>query len=135
MALHVGLGTFQPLIDETVEQNRLHQEIWEIPPAAAEILARARRRVAVGTTSVRTLETAIRGGGLRAGSGETDLFIYPGFEFQATDVLLTNFHMPKSSLLLLVCAFAGRELIQDAYRHASKEKYRFFSYGDCMLIL
>jgi S-adenosylmethionine:tRNA ribosyltransferase-isomerase len=135
VALNVGLGTFQPLIDETVEQNHLHQETWEIPAAAAEILAHAKRRVAVGTTSVRTLETAVRDDGLRAGSGETDLFIYPGFEFQATDVLLTNFHLPKSSLLMLVCAFAGRELILDAYRHASTEKYRFFSYGDCMLIV
>jgi S-adenosylmethionine:tRNA ribosyltransferase-isomerase len=135
VALNVGLGTFQPLIDETVEQNHLHQETWEIPAAAAEILAHAKRRVAVGTTSVRTLETAVRDDGLRAGSGETDLFIYPGFEFQATDVLLTNFHLPKSSLLMLVCAFAGTELILDAYRHASAEKYRFFSYGDCMLIV
>ncbi len=135
LTLHVGLGTFQPLISDTVEDNHLHQESWEIPPPAAEILQRAERRLAVGTTSVRTLETAIRNGGLRPTSGETDLFIYPGFEFQATDVLLTNFHLPKTSLLVLVCAFAGRELILDAYRYASKERYRFFSYGDCMLIL
>ena len=135
VTLHVGLGTFQPLISDTVEDNHLHHESWEIPAPAAEILQRAERRLAVGTTSVRTLETAIRSGGLRPASGETDLFIYPGFEFQATDALLTNFHLPKSSLLVLVCAFAGRELILDAYRHASKERYRFFSYGDCMLIL
>ena len=135
VTLHVGLGTFQPLINEVVEDNHLHQEAWEISPEAAEILNRAKRRLAVGTTSVRTLETAMRSGALGPASGETDLFIYPGFQFQATDVLLTNFHLPKSSLLMLVCAFAGRELILDAYRHASKEHYRFFSYGDCMLIL
>jgi S-adenosylmethionine:tRNA ribosyltransferase-isomerase len=135
VTLQVGLGTFQPLINEIVEDNHLHRETWEISSAAAEVLQRAQRRLAVGTTSVRTLETAIRGGGLNPGAGETDLFIYPGFEFQVTDVLLTNFHLPKSSLLMLVCAFAGRELILDAYRHASKEKYRFFSYGDCMLIV
>ena len=92
--------------------------------------------LAAGTTAVRTLETAARrNGGLTAGSGETSIFIYPGYEFRATDALLTNFHLPKSSLLLLVCAFGGVELMLAAYRHAVQQRYRFFSYGDCMLIL
>lgn len=135
VTLHVGLGTFQPLLHETVEENRLHSERFSIPPATAAKLAAARRRVAVGTTVVRTLESAARNGGLVAQEGETDLFIYPGFEFRAVDALLTNFHLPKSSLLLLVCAFGGKELILSAYRHAVEQRYRFFSYGDCMLIL
>lgn len=135
VTLHVGLGTFQPLTNDTVEENQLHSETWAISEEAAEALQRAKRRIAVGTTSVRTLETAAQTGGISARTGETNLFIYPGFEFQVTDTLLTNFHLPKSSLLMLVCSFAGRELILDAYRHAAQEKYRFFSYGDCMLIL
>ncbi|HOK46413.1 MAG TPA: S-adenosylmethionine:tRNA ribosyltransferase-isomerase, partial [Bryobacteraceae bacterium] len=98
-------------------------------------LRAARRVVAVGTTSVRTIESAVRGAGLVGSSGETSLYIYPGFEFQVTGALLTNFHLPRSSLLLLVSAFAGRELILDAYRHAVASGYRFYSYGDCMLIL
>jgi S-adenosylmethionine:tRNA ribosyltransferase-isomerase len=89
----------------------------------------------VGTTSVRTLETAALRGGIHALTGDTSLFIYPGFNFQATDAMLTNFHLPKSSLLVLVCAFAGRDLLLEAYRHAVEQRYRFFSYGDCMLIL
>jgi S-adenosylmethionine:tRNA ribosyltransferase-isomerase len=135
VTLHVGLGTFQPLTNETVEENHLHSETWAISEAAAATLQRAQRRIAVGTTSVRTIETAAREGGMTAGTGETSLFIYPGFEFLVTNTLLTNFHLPKSSLLMLVCSFAGRELILEAYRHAAQEKYRFFSYGDCMLIL
>jgi len=135
VTLHVGLGTFQPLTNDTVEENQLHSETWAIPDAAAEALQRAKRRIAVGTTSVRTIETAAREGGISARTGETNLFIYPGFKFLATDTLLTNFHLPKSSLLMLACSFAGRELMLDAYRHATQEKYRFFSYGDCMLIL
>ncbi len=135
VTLHVGLGTFQPLTNDVVEENQLHAETWAISETAAEALQRATRRIAVGTTSVRTLETAAQTSGLVAGTGETNLFIYPGFEFKATDTLLTNFHLPKSSLLMLVCSFAGRELMLDAYRHAAQEKYRFFSYGDCMLIL
>jgi S-adenosylmethionine:tRNA ribosyltransferase-isomerase len=99
----------------------------------------ARRLVAVGTTSVRTIESAIksatRGGGLHESSGETDLFIYPGFAFRATGALLTNFHLPRTSLLLLVCAFAGKDLALAAYRHAVEQRYRFYSYGDCMLIV
>ncbi len=135
VTLHVGLGTFQPLTNDTVEENQLHSETWAISEAAAGAIERAKRRIAVGTTSVRTLETAAREGGVSARTGETNLSIYPGFKFLATDALLTNFHLPKSSLLMLACSFAGRELMLEAYRHATKEKYRFFSYGDCMLIV
>jgi S-adenosylmethionine:tRNA ribosyltransferase-isomerase len=135
VTLHVGLGTFQPLVNDVVEENHLHSETYTISDAAAAALTRAKRRIAVGTTSVRTIETAAHAGGLQAGTGETELFIYPGFDFLATDVLLTNFHLPKSSLLMLTCAFGGRDLILEAYRHASQAGYRFFSYGDCMLIL
>lgn len=135
VTLHVGLGTFQPLIRETVEENRLHSEHFEIPADSAARIAAARRRIAVGTTAVRTLEAAARDGGFVPRAGETDLFIYPGYRFRAVDAMLTNFHLPKSSLLLLVCAFAGEELILSAYRHAVERRYRFFSYGDCMLIL
>jgi S-adenosylmethionine:tRNA ribosyltransferase-isomerase len=135
VTLHVGLGTFQPLLSDTVEENRLHSERYEIPVESAARMAAAARRVAVGTTVVRTLESAARNGGLGPGRGETDLFIYPGYRFQAVDAMLTNFHLPKSSLLLLVCAFGGKDLILGAYRHAVEQRYRFFSYGDCMLIL
>ncbi len=135
ITLHVGLGTFQPLTSETVEENRLHEEMYEISDDAAGKLNRAERRIAVGTTVARTLESAARDGGLRASTGQTDLFIYPGFEFRAVDAMLTNFHLPKSSLLLLVCAFGGKDLMLAAYRHAVEQRYRFFSYGDCMLIL
>ncbi len=135
VTLHVGLGTFQPLHTDVVEQARLHSEVFEIDARNAERIAAAGRRVAVGTTTVRTLETVELRGGMRPMTGETDLFIYPGFEFRATDAMLTNFHLPRSSLLVLVCAFAGREFVLDAYGHAVRERYRFFSYGDCMLIL
>ncbi|MGB9609465.1 MAG: tRNA preQ1(34) S-adenosylmethionine ribosyltransferase-isomerase QueA [Bryobacteraceae bacterium] len=135
VTLHVGLGTFQPLLSNTVEENRLHSERYSIPPETAAKLAAAKRRIAVGTTVVRTLESAVRNGGMAPQEGETDLFIYPGFEFRAVDAMLTNFHLPKSSLLLLVCAFGGKDLILSAYRHAVEHRYRFFSYGDCMLIL
>jgi S-adenosylmethionine:tRNA ribosyltransferase-isomerase len=135
LTLHVGLGTFQPLKEEEVEANRLHSERFEISEPSAALLASARRRVAVGTTAVRTLESVAREGALCACSGETDIFIYPGFPFRATGAMLTNFHLPKSSLLLLVAAFAGRELAMAAYRHAVEARYRFYSYGDCMLIL
>ncbi|HJT88530.1 MAG TPA: tRNA preQ1(34) S-adenosylmethionine ribosyltransferase-isomerase QueA, partial [Bryobacteraceae bacterium] len=132
LTLHVGLGTFQPLHTEQVEQARLHAEHFSIPSESAAKLRAAQRVVAVGTTSVRTIETAERSG---AREGETDLFIYPGFEFRRTGALLTNFHLPRTSLLLLVCAFAGMEFTLAAYRHAVEERYRFYSYGDCMLIL
>jgi S-adenosylmethionine:tRNA ribosyltransferase-isomerase len=132
VTLHVGLGTFAPLRAETVEQVRLHAEHYRIAPEAARAIQDAPRRVCVGTTSVRTLESFARTGMLE---GDTDLFIAPGFAFRLTNAMLTNFHLPESSLLMLVSAFAGRELILDAYRHAVRERYRFFSYGDCMLIL
>jgi S-adenosylmethionine:tRNA ribosyltransferase-isomerase len=135
VTLHVGLGTFQPLHTEVVEEAHLHAEHFEIGAESAERIRMARRRIAVGTTSVRTLETAASSGGVAASRGETSMFIYPGYEFKAVDAMLTNFHLPKSSLLLLVCAFGGRELILEAYRHAVAEGYRFFSYGDCMLIV
>ena len=132
VTLHVGLGTFQPIREEQIEANHLHQERFLI---AAEDWARidgAQKVIAVGTTSVRTIETSAGTGKL---SGTTDIFIYPGYEFRRVNALLTNFHLPQSSLLLLVCAFGGQELMLDAYRHAVREQYRFFSYGDCMLIL
>lgn len=135
VTLHVGLGTFQPMHAEIVEANHLHSEWFEITPEAAASLNAAGRIVAVGTTSVRTIENAAREGAFRPAHGETNLFIYPGFEFRATGALLTNFHLPRSSLLLLVCAFAGKDLTLAAYRHAVEAGYRFFSYGDCMLIL
>jgi S-adenosylmethionine:tRNA ribosyltransferase-isomerase len=131
VTLHVGLGTFQPLHADEVEQNHLHAETFFVPDEAAQRIRNATRRVAVGTTSVRTVESMMRG----STAGETDIFIYPGFEFRAVDAMLTNFHLPGTSLLLLVCAFGGKELMLDAYRHAVQEGYRFFSYGDCMLIL
>jgi S-adenosylmethionine:tRNA ribosyltransferase-isomerase len=132
VTLHVGLGTFQPLHAERVEEGRLHAERYAITPENAARLRAATRRVAVGTTSVRTIETAWRREELR---GETDIFIYPGQSFLATGAMLTNFHLPRTSLLLLVCAFAGTALTLAAYRHAIGEKYRFYSYGDCMLIV
>ncbi len=131
LTLHVGLGTFQPVHGEVVERHHLHSEWFEITEEVAARLKAAQRIVAVGTTSARTLESA----GLAASHGETELFIYPGYEFRATGALLTNFHLPKSSLLMLVCAFAGKELTLAAYRHAVEAGYRFYSYGDCMLVL
>ena len=130
VTLHVGLGTFQPLHAEIVEDAKLHTELFIITSESLARLHAARRRVCVGTTSVRSLESAWSGR-----HGETDIFIYPGFTFRATDALLTNFHLPQSSLLMLVCAFAGRDLTLAAYRHAVEAGYRFYSYGDCMLIV
>jgi len=132
VTLHVGLGTFQPLHAGQVEMARLHAERYSITEENAARLRAARRVVAVGTTSVRTMETMLRSG---APAGATDLFIYPGFEFRSTGAMLTNFHLPRTSLLLLVCAFAGTELTLAAYRHAVEERYRFYSYGDCMLVV
>ena len=140
LTLHVGLGTFQPVRVQKVEEHHLHREAYSISEQAAEqvnrALAEKRRVVAVGTTSVRTLEAAVRTGSGRisAGSGETELFIYPGFEFRVVGAMLTNFHLPESTLLMLVCAFAGREQVLRAYKHAVELRYRFFSYGDCMLV-
>jgi S-adenosylmethionine:tRNA ribosyltransferase-isomerase len=139
LTLHVGLGTFQPIHchgpGEGIEGHRLHSEHYQITADNAARMTAARRLVAVGTTSVRTIESAMRAGGLRQRSGETDLFIYPPFDFRATGAMLTNFHLPRTSLLLLVCAFAGTELALAAYRHAVAQRYRFYSYGDCMLIV
>jgi S-adenosylmethionine:tRNA ribosyltransferase-isomerase len=138
VTLHVGLGTFAALRVERVDEVHLHRERYSIDANAAEAVNLAvregRRIVAVGTTVVRTLEAAAAGGELRAHSGETEIFISPGYEFRLVGALLTNFHLPKSSLLMLVSAFAGRERVLAAYRHAVEEKYRFFSYGDCMFI-
>ena len=138
VTLHVGLGTFQPVRSGKVEDHAMHSERYELSPKAAERLQGPGRRVAVGTTAVRVLEHVVRAssaGKIEAGRGETDLFILPGFEFRAVDALLTNFHLPRSTLLMLVCAFAGRELTLAAYRHAIEQRYRFYSYGDCMLII
>ena len=140
VTLHVGLGTFQPVRVEKVEEHRLHSEAYSISEEAAEKIRRARsasrRVVAIGTTTVRTLEHAARQGGgeLRAGSGEADLFIFPGYEFQVVNALLTNFHLPQSSLLMLVCALGGKENVLRAYNHAVAARYRFYSYGDCMFV-
>jgi S-adenosylmethionine:tRNA ribosyltransferase-isomerase len=130
LTLHVGAGTFQPVRCERVEEHRMHNERYAIPPATMEALA-GRRVLAVGTTSLRALESAVRQNSLQ---GETDLFIYPGFEFRVVNRLLTNFHLPKSTLLMLVSAFAGKEHVFRAYAHAIAQRYRFFSYGDAMLI-
>lgn len=134
ITLHVGLGTFQPLSSDRVEDNYLHSEWYDLGEQAAAHLRAAQRIVAVGTTTVRTLET-LAPFGFAPRSGETDIFIYPGYAFRAAGAMLTNFHLPKSSLILLVSAFAGKELTLAAYRHAVEQRYRFFSYGDCMLIL
>lgn len=134
LTLHVGLGTFAPLRETTVERVQLHEESFEIAAPNAELMRSAKRLLCVGTTSVRAVETALLRGGLSAMQGETNLFIYPGFRFRGTGALLTNFHLPQSSLLMLVAAFAGRDLTLAAYRHAVAARYRFFSYGDCMLI-
>ena len=140
VTLHVGLGTFRPVEAERVEDHKMEAEQFEIaqPAAAAIDLARrqGRRIVAVGTTSVRTLEHVARHAGrVHAGTGEADLFIVPGFQFQIISGLLTNLHLPRSTLLMLVSAFGGRDLILRAYQHAIEQRYRFYSYGDCMLIV
>jgi S-adenosylmethionine:tRNA ribosyltransferase-isomerase len=141
LTLHVGLGTFAPIRVERVAQVRLHRERYTLSEETAEAVNRARREgrrvVAVGTTVVRTLEACAQraeGGALEAHSGTTEIFISPGFEFRVVGGLLTNFHLPQSSLLMLVSAFAGREHVLAAYRHAVEERYRFFSYGDCMFL-
>lgn len=138
--LHVGLGTFRPVVVGDIREHHMHSEYYEVSAAVAELLNQTRQRknriVAVGTTAVRTLETIYEPGtGFRDGCGETDKFIYPGYSFRGVDSLITNFHLPGSSLIMLVAAFAGMELTRRAYEHAVREKYRFFSYGDAMLIL
>jgi S-adenosylmethionine:tRNA ribosyltransferase-isomerase len=141
ITLHVGLGTFQPVRVDRVEDHRLHREHYEISNEAAVKINRAvktaRRVVAIGTTTVRTLEhvASLAGDGrVQAGSGEADVFIHPGYEFRVVGGLLTNFHLPQSTLLMLVCAFGGKDRVMAAYWHAVEQKYRFYSYGDCMFV-
>ncbi len=139
VTLEVGVATFQPVRAERVEDHHMLEERYRVAPAAARAIntakAEGRPVAAAGTTVVRALESAAEDGGVRHGNGATSLFIRPGYEFKAVDRLLTNFHLPKSTLLMLVAAFAGTDLIRYAYREAVRERYRFFSYGDCMLIL
>jgi S-adenosylmethionine:tRNA ribosyltransferase-isomerase len=139
LTLHVGAGTFAPVREENVENHAMHAERYEIPGTLVEQIAVTRQRggriVAVGTTSLRALESATDDhGSLTAGAGETRIFITPGYAFKAVDLLVTNFHLPRSTLLMLVSAFAGCDRIRAAYRHAIERRYRFFSYGDAMLI-
>jgi S-adenosylmethionine:tRNA ribosyltransferase-isomerase len=138
VTLHVGAGTFQPVRVHDLAEHRMHRERYVVPQATVDAIAACRARggrvVAVGTTSLRTLETAALDGELTAGSGESELFVTPGFNFNVVDVLLTNFHLPKSTLLMLVSAFGGMAEIRAAYRHAIDNNYRFFSYGDAMLL-
>jgi S-adenosylmethionine:tRNA ribosyltransferase-isomerase len=139
VTLHVGIGTFRPITAERLSEHQMHSEWCELTPDAAATVAETKltggRVVAVGKTSVRTLETASQSGSIKSYRGETNLFIRPGYVFRSVDVLFTNFHLPKSTLLVLVSTFAGWELIQEAYHEAIKEEYRFYSYGDAMLIL
>ena len=138
ITLHVGAGTFQPVRGEDIAAHRMHSEWFEVPAATVAAIAATRARggrvVAVGTTTLRALESAARPGPLRAGAGETDLFITPGFEFRVVDRLVTNFHLPRSTLLMLVSAFAGHARVHALYAHAIAARYRFFSYGDAMLL-
>ena len=138
VTLHVGAGTFQPVRVETIAEHRMHAEWFEVGPDTVQAIADTRavggRIVAVGTTTLRALESASRGGVLRAGAAETDIFITPGFQFHVVDLLVTNFHLPKSTLMMLVSAFAGHEHVRALYRHAIEARYRFFSYGDAMLL-
>jgi S-adenosylmethionine:tRNA ribosyltransferase-isomerase len=136
VTLHVGPGTFLPVRSDNIAGHRMHAERFSISPEAANKINNARRIVAVGTTTVRALESAThKGGEILAQESATDLFVYPPYQFRAVDILLTNFHLPHSTLLMLVSAFAGREFLLRAYEEAIRERYRFYSYGDCMLIL
>lgn len=138
VTLHVGAGTFQPVRVDEVSAHRMHSEVIDVSPALCEqVMATrqaGRRVIAVGTTSVRCLETAGRGGRMQPTQGETDIFIYPGYRFKMVDALITNFHLPESTLLMLVSAFAGHSHVMAAYRQAVAEGYRFFSYGDAMFM-
>ena len=138
VTLHVGAGTFQPVRAKQIHEHMMHSEHYEIPQASVEVIAQAPasggRVIAVGTTSLRALESAVQNGHLLAGAGETSIFITPGYRFKVVDVLLTNFHLPRSTLLMLVCAFGGMSEMLAAYRHAVEKEYRFFSYGDAMLV-
>jgi len=137
LTLHVGAGTFQPVRSEHITDHKMHSEHFHLSPETADAINSCKRVVSVGTTVTRTLEHLARGAGgnIPPGSGETDIFIYPGFEFRRTGALLTNFHLPKSTLFMLVCALAGTELMHEAYARAIAENFRFYSYGDCMLIV
>ena len=134
ITLHVGIGTFKPVKVDDVRDHKMDKEIYEISEGAASSLNRAKKIVAIGTTTVRTLESAIRRGRFEAGRDETDIFITPGYQFRAVDRLLTNFHLPESTLIMLVSAFAGIETVRAAYREAIAQEYFFYSYGDCMFV-
>ena len=138
VTLHVGAGTFQPVRTDVIAEHKMHSEIYHIPAETVAMIEATKFKggnvIAVGTTSLRALESAARSGKLQAGMGETDIFITPGFSFKIVDKLVTNFHLPKSTLLMLVSAFAGFDHIKNAYAHAVKQQYRFFSYGDAMLL-
>lgn len=138
VTLHVGAGTFQPVRTDVIAEHKMHSEIYHIPAETVAMIEATKTKggniIAVGTTSLRALESAARSGKLQAGMGETDIFIMPGFSFKIVDKLVTNFHLPKSTLLMLVSAFAGFDHIKNAYAHAVKHQYRFFSYGDAMLL-
>ncbi|HAV92390.1 TPA: tRNA preQ1(34) S-adenosylmethionine ribosyltransferase-isomerase QueA, partial [candidate division WOR-3 bacterium] len=137
--LHVGLGTFEPVKEENVEEHKMHSEIFSVNRKTAEILTKAKKEntkiLSIGTTTLRVLETIFKENGFFAETGSTDIFIYPPHKINSADLLLTNFHLPKSTLIMLVSAFAGREFLMDAYKFAVEKKYRFFSYGDAMLIV
>jgi S-adenosylmethionine:tRNA ribosyltransferase-isomerase len=139
LSLDVGLATFQPVRVKKIEDHRMLEETYRIPPQTARIVTRAKQKgqpiLSVGTTSVRALESAAKGGRIRSGQFSTNLFIHPGYTFKVVDKLLTNFHLPRSTLLMLVSAFAGHDLTKKAYQEAIRFRYRFFSYGDCMLII
>jgi S-adenosylmethionine:tRNA ribosyltransferase-isomerase len=138
VTLHVGSGTFQPVRVENLEEHLMHKEYYAVTQATVDAVkaakARGGRVIAIGTTAVRALESASKSGQLMAGFGDTDLFITPGYAFKSVDALLTNFHLPESTLLMLVSAFAGYQPIMNAYRHAIEQSYRFFSYGDAMFL-
>ncbi len=134
VTLHVGAGTFQPVRVDDTDRHAMHAEWGEVSPATADAINSAKRVVSVGTTALRLLESVARSGPVRAWQGETDIFITPGFEFRVVDLLLTNFHLPRSTLFMLVAAFAGLAQMKAAYAHAVAERYRFYSYGDCCLL-
>ena len=139
VTLHVGLGTFRPVNVENIEEHVMHEEYFTIPSETVALINQTkknnRRVIAVGTTSIRTLESAFVDGELKPMSGSTNIFIYPGYKFKVVDAIITNFHLPKSTLIMLISAFAGREFTLKAYREAVKERYRFFSFGDAMFII
>ena len=138
VTLHVGAGTFQPVRSESIEDHKMHYEYLEVPQETVDLCKQTRKKgsriIAVGTTTVRSLETASQGGELKAYSGETDIFIYPGYTFNSVDALITNFHLPESTLLMLISAFAGKDEMMRCYAEAVTQQYRFFSYGDAMFI-